>query len=159
MQAADPLAQLHPLREPPPPPWWPPAPGWWLLALLVLLTLAGLGWLWWRRYRERRYRREALARLAALHTDAAAYSDADFYAACNRLLKAVALRSFAQREVAALSGAAWVDFLNRSAPPRDQPLFDATFALQLYRPPTDHGSREELYRAARRWIRTHGATR
>jgi hypothetical protein len=161
MQVADPLAQLHPLREPPDPGWWPPAPGWWLLAALVLLALLALAWLLWRHHRQRRYRREAIARLEALHAECTANPDMDFGASCNRLLKSVALRSFPRRQVASLSGEAWIAFLNDTAPGSEGPLFEAAFAGHLYRPvqaPEPGGAgHDSLYRAARKWIRRHGA--
>jgi hypothetical protein len=156
VQVTDPLEHLHPLREPPPVSWWPPAPGWWLLAGLLLLALAGLGWWLWRRYRQRRYRREAVARLDALHAERTEHPNETFGAACNRLLKAVALRSFAPQEVAALSGDAWVDFLNATAPRRDRPLFAPDFARELYQPGLADAERDSVYQATRRWILYHG---
>ena len=68
MNPQDPLAALHPLREPLPVGWWPPAPGWWLLAALVLVALLALAWFALRRYRANAYRRQALARLRELAT-------------------------------------------------------------------------------------------
>ena len=62
MNPQDPLAALHPLREPVAIGWWPPAPGWWLLAGLVLAALLALAWYALRRYRANAYRRQALAR-------------------------------------------------------------------------------------------------
>lgn len=159
MQAQDPLARLHPLRQPPEPAWWPPAPGWWLLAALLVLALAALAWFLWRRHRARHYRREALAQLEALHADCTASPDAPFIEPCNRLLKAVALRSFPRREVAPLHGEAWLDFLNDTAPGKGPPLFGPAFARQLYRPGTTEIERDNLYRAARTWIAGHGGRR
>ncbi|MFV0275888.1 MAG: DUF4381 domain-containing protein [Parahaliea sp.] len=156
MQANDPLAQLKPLRLPADPPWWPPAPGWWLLALLCLLLLAGVTWLWWRRHRARRYRRQAITALDRLQASWPADNPAGFGARCNRLLKGVALRSFPAQQVAALSGAPWRDFLNRTAG-QATPLFDTDFKA-LYQPPSASApERETLYRASRRWIQHHEA--
>ncbi|NQY04093.1 MAG: DUF4381 family protein [Halieaceae bacterium] len=45
---SDPLAALHPLREPAAIALWPPAPGWWLLALLLMVLLIAAA-LWLRR--------------------------------------------------------------------------------------------------------------
>ncbi|MBN7797985.1 DUF4381 domain-containing protein [Parahaliea mediterranea] len=159
MQAQDPLAQLHPLRQPPEPHWWPPAPGWWLLAALALVALAALALWLWRRHRARRYRRLAVAQLDALHAACTASSDKPFIEPCNRLLKAVAVRSFPRREVAALNGEAWLDFLNDTAGGKGPPLFGPAFVRQLYRPPAEEIERDDLYRAARQWIRRHRSGR
>ena len=69
MNPQDPLAALHPLREPLPIGWWPPAPGWWLLAGLALAALLLLAWHALRRYRANAYRRQALFRLTELVTE------------------------------------------------------------------------------------------
>ncbi|MGL4564148.1 MAG: DUF4381 family protein, partial [Halioglobus sp.] len=91
MNPQDPLAQLHPLREPLPIGWWPPAPGWWLLAVLLLVLLVALAWYLLRRYRARTYRRVALAQLARLHAAYRQNGDAlQFIAQTNALLKSVA---------------------------------------------------------------------
>ncbi len=102
MQAQDPLAQLQPLRSPPDISGWPPAPGWWLLALCALALLASLGWLLWRRYQQGRYRRAALVALAQLQK-ASAHDSQAFSAACNQLLKSVALKSYPREQVAVVS--------------------------------------------------------
>lgn len=161
-QAQDPLAQLHPLRQPPEITWWPPAPGWWLLLALVLVLLLALCWLAWRRHRARRYRREAAARMEALLGAYRADPTTPFATSCNRLLKAVALRSFPNRDVAGLHGDAWLAFLNSTAPDRarkNQPLFTRDFTDQLYRPQAGPDDVDRLYRAALRWVLGHGAGR
>ncbi len=163
MQDQDPLAQLQPLRSPPDISWWPPAPGWWLLALCVLAVIATCIWLLWRRYQQRRYRRLALAKLNDLR-DHAPSDTTSFSAACNQLLKAVALRAYPRQDVAALSGKAWRDFLNSSAGASNsskEPLFSEDMLAQLYQVQTDiakEGSEqhiEGLYRAAQYWIKHH----
>lgn len=161
VQSDDPLARLQPLRQPLDPGWWPPAPGWWLLAALLLL-LAGAGaWQLWRRRQRRRYRREALAQLDQLQSSWPTNDPAGFASQCNRLLKAVALRSFPRDSVAALSGEAWSDFLNNSVKAgkgAGECRFAPAFDLALYRPGgVDSATREQLYRASRRWIERHEA--
>ena len=66
MNPSDPLAQLHPLREPAAIGWWPLAPGWWALLAILLLACAVAAWFWLRRYRANAYRRQGLAALAAI---------------------------------------------------------------------------------------------
>jgi hypothetical protein len=105
-----------PLRDihlPPPVGWWPPAPGWWLLALT--LSLLGIGlWLllrWLRRGRVRRAARAALEHLFAeyrRHGD-----DRRLLRELSVLLRRIALSRFPRRDIARLSGAPWLAFLDR----------------------------------------------
>jgi hypothetical protein len=156
----DPLAALHPLREPGAIGWWPPAPGWWLLALTAIGAFAFITLWLVRRHRARAYRREALAQLAALHARLGRDADrARFATDTNALLKAVALRAYPQRDLAARHGQAWVDFLNsqvRGANGSGQ-RFDPSLADQLYSPAAAEIDTEALQRAARDWITHHRA--
>ncbi len=113
MNPADPLAQLHPLRDPAAIGWWPLAPGWWLLLALLLAGLALAIWWLLRRYRRNAYRRRGTRALQSIRLQ---WQDSGNAAHClgqaNALLKAVALQAYPQREVAAASGANWQQFLN-----------------------------------------------
>jgi len=150
----DPLAALHPLRDPAPIPWWPPAPGWWLLFALALIAMSLLIWWFLRRRRRNAYRRRALARLQelrALHpgdTDAQAYT-----AAVNALLKSVALIAYPRREVAARSGGQWLEFLRSTAPAGEH--FPDGFADAGYRAGLPGIDLEQSYRAAAHWLKHH----
>jgi len=109
-----PTGQDLPLRDihaPPPPDFWPPAPGWWVLAGLGLVLL-GLG-VWWlyRRYRLARRRRRILDQLAALADRVAGPT---LVAEVSALLKRVALARFPKKEVASLTGTAWLELLDRT---------------------------------------------
>jgi hypothetical protein len=112
---SDPLAQLRDIHLPPWPAVWPPAPGWWVLALLIVgfgATFIGLAY---RYYYRRRRRQRAI--IAALHLarDNYAVQDAPRFAAeVSMLLRRVALTRFPQRQIAGLSGTAWLDFLDRT---------------------------------------------
>jgi hypothetical protein len=112
---ADPLAALRPLHAPDPVSWWPPAPGWWLSALLLLLFVCGMTLLIRRTLQRNRYRRAAAAELAQL---LAATRDGleprVFAAAASALLRRAALAHYPRHEVAHLTGAAWLAFLDRS---------------------------------------------
>ncbi|MDJ0787593.1 MAG: DUF4381 domain-containing protein [Myxococcota bacterium] len=97
---------LKELAPPDPVSWLPQAPGWWVVLALVLVGLVWLG-LWQRRRLAReQYRREALARLAALESEGVAELP--------RVLRATALTAYPREEVASLRGLAWVSWLNRN---------------------------------------------
>ena len=93
--------------------WWPTAPGWQFLAAAALLALTLAAYRRWQRWRRNRYRREAIRSLRScqeLPPDARLQAMA-------RILKAAALAAFPRREIAALSGEHWLDWLDSSGPP------------------------------------------
>ena len=103
--------QLRDIRLPESPGSWPPAPGGWIAALLLAAALAVLAIKGWRTWRRVRRRRHALAELQAL---SAQRCGPDFVAAVSAVLKRVALSRFPRTEVAALTGPAWLAFLDRT---------------------------------------------
>jgi len=107
--AQDPLAALRPLHPPMPVDWWPPAPGWWVLGVLLLVSL---GWAIWR-YQRSALRRAALTELRRLEQDEP--DDKRLSAGVNQLLRRVALACFPRKQVAGLSGEAWLRFLEAQA--------------------------------------------
>jgi hypothetical protein len=152
----DPLAALHPLREPLPIGWWPPAPGWWLLAGLVLTALLLLAWYALRRYRANAYRRRALSRLAELAAEYQQRADPQrFLADTNALLKSTALVAYPRREVAPSSGPEWLAFLNRSLRQEDQ--FPEDFVSGAYHRHCPDIDTNQVVRAASSWIKRHEA--
>jgi hypothetical protein len=154
----DPLASLHPLREPGPIGWWPLAPGWWLLIAIALLSLAGLVYFLVKRYRANAYRRQALAQLQALREQYLAQQDASVYVArTNALLKSVALHGYPRRDIAASSGEQWLTFLNTRVKGAGQ--FQPGFVTAAYRKVCPDMDMEQLHRAAQNWIRRHQVAR
>lgn len=149
------LDRLRDIHLPPPVGWWPPAPGWWLLALLAIAAIAG--WLYARRRAAKRYYRRAALRQAGEDfrrwqhdADAAAYADR-----CQRLLKETALTAYPREAVAALSGDAWLQFLDRQLrrPTFTQPPLDRL--AHHYRADTAPPDPAQLHAATVRWIRRH----
>jgi hypothetical protein len=154
--AADPLAQLRDIHLPAPIGWWPPAPGWWLLGVFILCAGSALIYFLLRRYKQRRYRRLALQNAKQIYAQWKQQRDPlAFIQALNRLLKQTALVAFPHRPIAALSGAAWLGFLDSNLP---QPQFDqpATRVLaDVYRNHVDTLQPEALLSAVEYWLRRH----
>ena len=103
------LSQLRDIHLPTPVSWWPPAPGWW--AVLALLLLFGvLAYVVYSRRRRNRWRRSALSELEGLR-DAAPER---MLRGLSVLLRRVAISRFPRHDVAALTGEAWLAFLDRA---------------------------------------------
>jgi len=103
------LSQLHDIHLPAAVSWWPPAPGWWVVLVLVLFA-AGLVYMLYARRRRNRWRAKALAELARLRDAAPERLLRDL----SVLLRRVAISRFPRHDVAALTGEAWLAFLDRS---------------------------------------------
>lgn len=154
MNPQDPLASLHPLRDPEIISWWPLAPGWWLLLVAVTATTIGLGYWLLRRYRANAYRRQALLQLEQLQREYQAGGNTSAFATrVNALLKRVALTAYPDEDVAAQHSASWQSFLNRQLQ-SGQPFPD-DFATAAYRKDCPELDASQLQQAARQWIKHH----
>ncbi len=148
----DPLAQLRDIHLPEPIGWWPPAPGWLVVAFL---SLALVGWVGYRlllSLRNNRYRRAARKELARLrhHPDPGAVLPQ-----VAMLLRRVAIQSFGRREVAALTGRRWLEFLDQTGGGSQFSRgTGSVLGENLYQ---RHSSAEiePLLRLADKWIRSH----
>lgn len=105
--------QLRDIHLPAEPGWWPPAPGWWVVATLSLALLVWLGRIALRHYRLHRQRQRILAMLDALTQPGGEVSPAAI-AEISMLLRRLALARFPRQQVAALTGAEWLRFLDRT---------------------------------------------
>lgn len=145
---------LHGVSEPDPVSMLPVTPGWWIVFawLLAVLVLAILYFL--QSYRRNRYRREALATLAAIDKQKELSPDRSAQLIAT-LLKRTALAAYPREDVAALIGQDWAEFLVKSAN-ADPKVADAApmLAASAYRPDADG---RLLSDPARRWIRLHRA--
>ncbi|MEA3277360.1 MAG: DUF4381 domain-containing protein [Pseudomonadota bacterium] len=102
---------LRDIHAPPTPDLWPPAPGWWVALILTAALLALAGSRLYRRFRIHRRRRKILDELADLQTGS---TGPDLAAEVSALLKRVALARYPRAEVAPLTGADWLHFLDRN---------------------------------------------
>lgn len=149
---ADLLAQLRDIHLPADPGMWPPAPGWWVVAALLAALLGVVVLRVVRRWHHARFERRVLAELTALETRA---TGAELAAEVSALLKRVALRRFPRREVAPLTGLAWLAFLDRTGGDgrfSDGPGRVLSFAPFAPRPEVDGPALIDL---GRTWIRSN----
>jgi hypothetical protein len=156
---------LHGMDEivvPAPIAWWPQTIGWQLLglglALWAIYRAYRAAQTWWRN----RYRRSALARLDQLLLQAGAEPGA-VLPALPKLLKATALQAYPRGDVAALSGSAWLAFLDDHYP---GPKFNAEPGKKLlsiaYRAESSwqvsNEDAAQLIAMTRQWLRQHRAS-
>lgn len=141
-----PLDNLHGFYQPPPPSWRPQTVGWYIVFAIIALLLVWLAVHLYNRWRADRYRREALNELEHIETKQ-----------LSALLKRTALSAWSREEVAALSGAAWLKFLDSSS---HKPLFESAPENRLEEIAFSQSqlSREDestLRNAAGNWIKQH----
>jgi hypothetical protein len=160
--ADTPLA-LQPLQElplPAPVSYVPQTPGWVIVALVLVMAAALIAWTMRRRYRRARYRRAALAELARIEADLHdATRRSDALAAIPALLKRTALAATSRERVAALSGADWLAFLQRTRGRFDE-RSGRLLATASYAPPghlaaVSQLDADTLVSHARDWIQHH----
>ena len=133
--------------------WLPQTVGWLWLGVAVLAFTLHYLWRWLKHWYSNRYRREAVARLQALASNADA---AQFVADINRVLKITALVAYSRESVAKLSGESWVNFLNQQC---EQPPFTREhmelLARSVYRVQALELQRDQLTRASVIWVEQH----
>lgn len=153
-EAQELLAQLRDIHEPAPISWWPPAPGWWLLAVLLLVCIAAVAlWLSHRRLKQRRnrYRVEAVRLLELVDTETEEAPQE-----INEILKRVAVTTYGRPACGNLTGEAWLNFLNQSAPDECPQAAQQVLLEHLYRKgDTDIAGNEALRDYALLWVRKH----
>lgn len=106
--------QLRDIHLPPAPDFWPLAPGWWVVAAVLVLLIGGAAFIAWRRYRVRARERQALRELADIEGAFRQDRTPEKLARISVLLRRIALSRFPRRQVAALTGHAWLGFLDES---------------------------------------------
>ncbi|MCB1684727.1 MAG: DUF4381 domain-containing protein [Pseudomonadales bacterium] len=105
------LSGLRPIEMPVPVSWWPETGGWLVLGVCVCLFVGRATLRRFRRWRRDAYRRKHLAEIDRLLAD----SEGDLNKVTLQLaplLKSAALQAYGRNEVAALSGTAWLEFLD-----------------------------------------------
>jgi len=138
------LDRLAEPADPPPVSMMPQTWGWGVLAVLLVLALAALSIWLFRRYRANAYRRRALSDLRRLSQDPAAIA---------LLLRRTALAAFPRRDVAGLTGKAWLAFLSGTG--RACRFEGDPGETLLQAPYRATAPSRELAALAERWIRSH----
>jgi hypothetical protein len=148
------LSNLRNIALPAPISFWPPAPGWWILGVTLLAAALILLAKALAHYRRDAYRRQALRELEAIGPARNAVAAQRISA----VLKRAALAAFPRGEVARLSGAPWLAFLDRTGRTEAFSKGPAHMlpALALGAAPTADG--ETILQEAKRWIRRHRRT-
>ena len=113
----DPFEELRDIHPPDAISWWPPAPGWWFLMVLVVFVMI-VGLLRMRRY-WRSPSRAGARELVRIKREVRATGDDDALAAAlSVLLRRCVLAAFPRRDVAGLTGDAWLEFLDHTGADR-----------------------------------------
>jgi hypothetical protein len=137
------LSNLRDIATPPPVPWWPLAPGCYVVITLAAVALLFFAIRGWRRWKANAYRREALRVLQAASASTEIAT----------ILKRTALAAYPRTEVASLTGDAWCDWLEKSAPGPISPSARESLARSVFaRADIDL---EEMRRYAFAWIKGH----
>ncbi len=137
--------------------------GWKLLAGVLILAVALAGLAAYRRYRQNRYRREALAELKVLSEAVGGDGEGKIEAlrTLPALLRRVALSADDRAAVASLSGDAWLSYLDAGYPGTgfaDGPGREVEAVGYLPEPEVaalDSGTVDALFREVRTWIASH----
>lgn len=134
----------------------PKTVGWYLLAALFLGLLGYSIVRQVRRYEKNAYRRRALRELRSLRTRAPSDRKQALHE-LPRLLKRTALSVFPRKDVAPLSGSAWLAFLERQAPGALSPEARAGIRTLLLSSADDvpQSRDSELFKSVERWLRQH----
>jgi hypothetical protein len=156
--SGDPLAALRDIHLPAPIETWPPAIGWWLLAVIGVIACIAIIYALRRYWRANQYRREAIAQLRQLreqHADTAS----DYLYHYTILLKRVALTHYPRAKVAALTGEAWVAFLDETCGSREFSMGAGQMLVQGQYQAAEHLDEEididALHKLGEYWIKRH----
>lgn len=136
------LSNLRDIVVPPELALWPPAPGWWILLAGGLAMAAMFAGMVVARHRRNAYRRAALVAL-----DGADAGD------ISTILKRAALAAWPRAEVASLTGADWLAFLDRTT---GSTVFTQGAGRDLEALAFGGtGDKQAVLVAARNWVRRH----
>ncbi|MGQ3212590.1 DUF4381 domain-containing protein [Shinella sp.] len=152
------LESLKDIAVPQPVSWMPQTWGWSLVAVLFAFAVVAILLHRVRLYRANAYRREALGLLDGMEAKLQNAAERD-QALCDlaEVLKRTALAGWGRADVAALSGAAWVAFLEEHGDRQNGHVLAALLDDGEYRNGSGAAAptSDDTLSSARNWIRRH----
>lgn len=143
--------QLTPIQEPAPIPFSFETIGWKILLIFILLLLIFSTFKWIQHYKKNAYRRIAIKHLLTIKNE----SDTSINESAI-LLKSIAITAYGRKEVAALYGNEWLQFLESTG---KNTLFtkyaDSLLAIQNSNQNIDVTTQKEILSLTKKWIQTH----
>ena len=106
--------KLRDIHLPGDPSFWPLAPGWWLLLILVLLIGAWLVLKLLRRMKQKKHQQQILNEYTQLETKLLNNPNNEAIANINIFLRRLAISKYPRSDIASLTGANWLQFLDES---------------------------------------------
>jgi hypothetical protein len=149
------LANLKDIHSPKPVGLWPLAVGWYILFFLIAILMSAVGFSIYKNIRINKAKKEALLLLHQYENEFK--QKRNIVSSCARvseLLKRVALFYYPREKVAALSGDAWVQFLNETSQKLDFQKVSNELVVYPYKPPTAASTDLHLFFSlSREWIK------
>lgn len=154
-------SELKDIHLPDPIGIFPLAPGWWIVLIIFILFLTVALFAVYRHYQNDLQKRKAISLLNTYQKDY--QTNTNLTKTCtliSELLKRVALIYFPRDHVAALTGKAWIDFLNQTSKGIDFTPFQFYLTELPYKPPSwiasSQASRNDevlqLFAITHKWI-------
>lgn len=106
--------QLKDIHLPESPGFWPLAPGWWILLILLMIIGVWLVFAVLRKIKQRKYQQKIIDQYAVLETSLLEKPDNERIAAINTFLRQLAINKYPRADIASLTGAKWLAFLDKS---------------------------------------------
>lgn len=129
---------------------------WYALLFVVLSTLLFFVILYYRSYKSKAYRREAIQVIDVLSSGNTVTSEDSQLLEVQVTLKRVAIQSYGREKVAALYGREWLQFLENTGKDTAFTKFEAIWAGgSAEEGPLSEQRWTELIQVAKKWIRTH----
>ena len=143
----------------PPISWWPQTLAWKALALIIVLILCVWAFRSIQRWRKNKYRRDALAELVKIQR--LSKQDPAQLSLVPALIKATALKVYPRRELARLTGNAWLTLLDKSLKGVFAGEAGEILLRVAYQPPEhwclSKQQERSLFMESRRWLKYHAA--
>jgi len=131
-------------------------PGWYVLAALLLLTGVVL-LIKWRQHRiKNAYRRRALKAVKKLETQFVQQPGQNFTVQVMAIVRVAAMDAFGRRQVASLTGDAWLRFLESKGKNTKFTVYDKVIQKAVFQDkPVEKKQTAAIIELSKKWIKTH----